>query len=212
MKQADEDELTPEERLALRQQESAAALAALEQELCGWRELYLASGKMGEACKYVENQRESLRVFLQDGRVPIHNNACEVAIRPVAVGRKNWLFAGSVRGGRAAATVYTLAQSCKKAGVDPLVYLADVLKRVATHPAARVEELIPANWKRLFAQDLATLACRWSPRGSIHRLRRAPDANATSALLDRLLHHAYVLQCGPKSWRMQRKGLQAAGP
>jgi transposase len=150
-KQADEDELSPEQRLALRQRESAVVLDVLAEELRGWREIYLTSGKMGDACKYQENQRESLRVFLQDGRVPIHNNACEVAIRPVAVGRKNWLFAGSLRGGRAAATVYTLVQSCRKAGVDPFVYLADVLTRVATHPAARVEELIPANWKRLFA-------------------------------------------------------------
>lgn len=152
-KQADEDELSPERRLALRQRESAVVLDVLAEELRGWRELYLTSGKMGDACKYQENQRESLRVFLQDGRVPIHNNACEVAIRPVAIGRKNWLFAGSVRGGRAAATVYTLVQSCRKADVDPFVYLADVLTRVATHPAARVEELIPANWKRLFAPD-----------------------------------------------------------
>src|SRR5690606_11827162 len=124
-------------------------------ELRGWHELYLSAGVMGVACKYVENQRASLRVFLEDARVPIHNNACEVAIRPVAVGRKNWLFAGSLRGGRAAATIYTLVQSCRKAGVDPCAYLADVLTRVATHPAARVEELIPANWKRLFAQDCA---------------------------------------------------------
>ena len=90
-------------------------------------------------------------VFLHDARVPIHNNACEVAIRPVAVGRRNWLFAGSPRGGRAAATIYTLVESCKKADVDPQVYLADVLVRVATHPASRIDELIPANWKRIFA-------------------------------------------------------------
>lgn len=154
-KQADGDELLPEQRLALRQRESAAVLDALEEELRGWREIYLSSGKMGDACKYLENQRACLRVFLQDGRIPIHNNACEVAIRPVAVGRKNWLFAGSLRGGRAAATIYTLVQSCRKAGIDPFVYFADVLTRVATHPAARVEDLIPADWKRLFAQDAA---------------------------------------------------------
>src|SRR5690606_25200853 len=117
-KQADDDELSLEQRLTLRQRESAAALDALEEELRGWHELYLSAGVMGVACKYVENQRASLRVFLEDARVPIHNNACEVAIRPVAVGRKNWLFAGSLRGGRAAATIYTLVQSCRKAGVD----------------------------------------------------------------------------------------------
>ena len=105
---------------------------------------------MAEACKYLENQQDHLRVFLDDARVPIHNNACEVAIRPVAVGRRNWLLAGSPRGGRAAATIYTLVESCKRAGVDPQAYLTDVLTRVATHPASRVHELIPARWKALF--------------------------------------------------------------
>jgi transposase len=104
---------------------------------------------MATACVYVENQAKPLRLFLENGRVPIHNNACEVSIRPVAVGRRNWLFAGSVRGGHAAATIYTLVESCKLAGVDPYAYLADVLLRVATHPASRVEELVPASWKQL---------------------------------------------------------------
>lgn len=149
-KDADANKVSLEGRLALRQERSRAALDALEEELAGWRDLYSESGKMGEACKYVENQRACLRVFLDDARVPIHNNACEVAIRPVAVGRRNWLFAGSVRGGRAAATIYTLVQSSRQAGVDPYSYLVDVLTRVATHPASRVDDLIPANWKRLF--------------------------------------------------------------
>ena len=149
-KKATDEKLSPDDRLALRRRESAKVIEALEEELRGWRELYLESGSMGAACKYLEGQREHLRVFLDDPRVPIHNNACEVAIRPVAVGRKNWLFAGSPRGGRAAATIYTLIESCKQAGVDPLDYLADVLVRVATHPASRIDELIPANWKRVF--------------------------------------------------------------
>jgi transposase len=88
--------------------------------------------------------------FLEDGRVPIHNNACEVAIRPIGIGRKNWLFAGSERGGHAAATIYSLIESCRRAGLDPFLYLRDVLVRVATHPAARVHELVPACWKTLF--------------------------------------------------------------
>lgn len=149
-KRADAAGLATEDRLDLRNKESGKVLEELERELKGWRDRHSETGKLGEACKYIENQREHLRVFLTDARVPIHNNACEVAIRPVAVGRRNWLFAGSVRGGRAAATIYTLVESCKKAGVDPLRYLADVLLRVAMHPASRVEDLIPANWKRLF--------------------------------------------------------------
>jgi len=150
-KRATDDELSHEARLALRRQESAKVIETIDEELRGWRDAYSESGQMGTACKYFENQLEHLRVFLDDARVPIHNNACEVAIRPVAVGRRNWLFAGSPRGGRAAATIYTLVESCKKAGVDPRVYLTDVLTRVATHPASQVDELIPARWKTLFA-------------------------------------------------------------
>ena len=86
----------------------------------------------------------------------LHCHACEVAIRPIAVGRRNWLFAGSPRGGCAAATIFTLIESCKQAGVDPQVYFADVLTRVATHPASRIEELIPARWKTLFGPATAS--------------------------------------------------------
>ena len=157
-KKATDEKLSIEDRLALRQRESAKVIEVLDEELRGWRELYSESGQMGAACKYFENQLEHLRIFLDDARVPIHNNACEVAIRPVAVGRRNWLFAGSPRGGRAAATIYTLVESCKKADVDPQVYLADVLVRVATHPASRIGELIPAKWKRTFGSTASPAA------------------------------------------------------
>lgn len=150
-READAGKLAPEDRLALRRRKSAPALERLDEELKGWRDRYSEAGRIGEACKYVENQRAALRVFLDDPRVAVHNNACEVAIRPVAVGRRNWLFAGSERGGQAAATIYTLVESCKQADVDPSQYLADVLVRVATHPASRVDELLPAEWKRVFA-------------------------------------------------------------
>jgi transposase len=152
---ADEGKLSCDQRLALRKSESAKVVDDLDELLAGWRGRYSEPGKMGTACKYIENQATTLRAFLKDGRVPIHNNACEVSIRPVAVGRKNWLFAGSVRGGLAAATIYTLVESCKKASVNPYDYLADVLLRVATHPASRVDELLPANWKRLVARPAA---------------------------------------------------------
>ena len=153
-RRADAAKMPPEARQALREREAVPVLEALEALLAGWRDRYSESGKMGTACKYVENQAEALRVFLRNGRVPIHNNACEVSIRPVAVGRRNWLFAGSVRGGHAAATIYTLIESCKMAGVDPYTYLGDVLLRVGTHPASRVDELLPANWKTLVDAEL----------------------------------------------------------
>ncbi len=153
-RQADSEKLSSDGRLALRERESSPVVEALVDLLVGWRGRYSESGKMGTACKYVENQARALRVFLTDGRVPIHNNACEVSIRPIAVGRKNWLFAGSVRGGQAAATIYTLVESCKMAGVDPYAYLTDVLLRVATHPASRVEELLPTSWMGLVSAEV----------------------------------------------------------
>ena len=101
---------------------------------------------MAKAINYLVNQRKPLRRFLESGLVPIHNNSCERAIRPIAIGRRNWLFAGSLRGGRAAATIYSLIECCKLAKIDVVSYLADVLVRVATHPASQTEQLLPANW------------------------------------------------------------------
>ncbi|MFO0447970.1 MAG: transposase [Pseudomonadota bacterium] len=116
------------------------------------------AGKMAKAMQYVRNQwrelRQFLRHFLRHGLVPIDNHEVERAIRPIAIGRKNWLFAGRLRGGRAAATIYPLVASCKRAGVDVLdylAYLADVLVRVATHPASKIDQLLPMNWARHFA-------------------------------------------------------------
>lgn len=110
------------------------------------------AGSMAKAIGYLRNQHRPLRRFLEDGRIPIDNNACERAIRPIAIGRRNWLFAGSLRGGRAAAVVFSLAESCRIVGVDPLDYFADVLNRVGTHPASRVDDLLPQNWSRLFGR------------------------------------------------------------
>jgi len=145
-READDAELDPEARLALRREKSRSTLAALLARARRLRDDYSDAGKMAGAIGYLLTQRKPLRRFLEDGRVPIHNNSCELAIRPIAVGRRNWLFAGSLRGGRAAATVYTLIESCRRANLDVIAYLADVLVRVATHPARRVEELLPENW------------------------------------------------------------------
>jgi hypothetical protein len=110
---------------------------------------------MAKAIGYLRNQHRTLRAFLEDGRLPIDNNACERAIRPIAIGRRNWLFAGSMRGGRAAAVVFSLAESCRLAGVDPVDYFADVLVRVGSHPASKVDDLLPENWARLVGRKPA---------------------------------------------------------
>jgi transposase len=149
-REAVERQLEPEAVRALRAEKSQAVLAEIEQGAQALRGQTSDQGALAKARTYLVNQWPTLVRFLEDGRVPIHNNACENAIRPVAVGRRNWLFAGSERGGRAAATIYSLIESCRRVDVDPFLYLRDVLVRVCTHPAARVHELVPANWKELF--------------------------------------------------------------
>jgi len=151
--EADDRKLGVDARQALRYEKARPIVARLLSRTLGWKEIFSLSGKMAEAIKYLRNSRASLTVYLRDGRVPIDNNACERSIRPIAVGRRNWLFAGSVRGGEAAATIYTLVESCKAIDVQPVEYLTDVLSRLATHPASRIGELTPSGWKELRAAD-----------------------------------------------------------
>ncbi len=150
-READNTSLDPRGRARLRRQKSRPILATIFSRIRRLRSQFSDAGSMAKAMDYVRNQRRALRQFLREGLAPIDNNACERAIRPVAIGRKNWLFAGSMRGGRAAAVIYSLVESCKLAGVDAVTYFADVLVRVATHPANRIDELLPANWAARFA-------------------------------------------------------------
>jgi transposase len=85
--------------------------------------------------------------FLDDGRICLSNNAAERALRGIAVGRRNWTFCGSDSGGQRAAAIYTLIETCKLNDVDPRAWLADILARIADHPAKRIGELLPWNWK-----------------------------------------------------------------
>lgn len=85
--------------------------------------------------------------FLNDGRICMTNNAAERAVRGIAVGRRNWTFCGSDSGGQRAAVFYTLIETCRLNGVDPRAWLADVLTRIADHPAHRIAELLPWNWQ-----------------------------------------------------------------
>jgi transposase len=85
--------------------------------------------------------------FLDDGRICLSNNAAERALRGIALGRKSWLFAGSDRGGQRAAAMYSLIVTAKLNDVDPQAWLADVLGRIAEHPASKLDELLPWNWQ-----------------------------------------------------------------
>jgi transposase len=100
----------------------------------------------GRNTHYALNQWSALTVALSDARIPVDNNASERALRVVALGRKNYLFVGHPKAGQNTAMLYSLVASCEANGVNPEAYLADVLLRVQTHPAARIEELLPHRW------------------------------------------------------------------
>lgn len=135
------------ERLALRQEHSKKVIAELKAWMDREELSVLPQSALGEAFRYIRNQWERLTRYLEDGDLDIDNNAAERALRGVAIGRKNWLFAGSDEGGRRAAIHYSVIESCKRNGVEPLAYLTDVLARIATHPANRIDELLPGQWK-----------------------------------------------------------------
>jgi transposase len=157
-READEAGIDFAARAALRQQKATPILQQIYSRAWRLHEQFSDAGLMAKAIGYIRGQHRPLRKFLEDGRIPIDNNACERAIRPIAIGRRNWLFAGSMRGGRAAAVIFTLIECCRRANVDMVRYLADVLVRVGTHPASRVEELLPANCVTLFPSQTAELA------------------------------------------------------
>ena len=107
----------------------------------------------------------ALTRFLDDGRLCMSNNAAERELRAVAVGRKNWTFAGSDEGGRRAAAIYTLIATAKLNAIDPQAWLADVLARLPDHPAKRIQELLPWNWSERTARIAASI-CAARPVGS----------------------------------------------
>ena len=110
------------------------------------RATVLPRSPLGEALTYLSNQREALLRYADDGRIGIDNNAAERLLRGVALGRKNWMFAGSPRGADAAAVLFSLIAGCGLVGVDPQTYLTDVLGRLRTHPNRLIDELTPSGW------------------------------------------------------------------
>lgn len=104
-------------------------------------------GDLARAMRYALRRWDAFTLFLGDGRVAIDNNPAERALRPVAIGRKNWLFAGSAAGGETLADAMTLIESAKLNGLDPEAYLADLLARIDDHLVTRLDELLPWNWR-----------------------------------------------------------------
>lgn len=140
--------LDPDARLVLRQQHSAPLLLEIDRMRKALIADALPKSPLGDALRYLDNQWKPLQRFLDDGRLKIDNNGAESMLRVVALGRNNWLFAGSMAGAHRAALLYSLVQSCRLASVDPFPYFRDVLLKVATHPQSRVHELTPRAWAK----------------------------------------------------------------
>jgi len=133
-----------DERRAVRQQKSRAIVDALQPWLRAKLALVSQKSKLAEAIRYALARWQGLSCFLDDGRVEIDSNVVERAIRPIALNRKNALFAGSDGGGEHWATIASLVETCKLNGVDPQAYLAEVIARiVAGHPQSQIDDLLP---------------------------------------------------------------------
>jgi transposase len=117
------------------------------------RQVLLSSNRFAKAANYALQREQALRVFLEDPAVEIDTNKEERALRPIPMGRKNWLFCSTELGGRYVGIIQTLIQSCRLQDVDPWVYLIDVLQRIDTHPAFEVHLLTPRLWKQNFANN-----------------------------------------------------------
>ena len=129
----------------------AGRILHLIRELIDWmtreRARLSRHNEVAKAFDYMLKRTGAFTRFLDDGRICLSNNAAERALRGIALGRKAWLFAGSDRGGQRAAVMFTLIQTAKLNGIDPQAWLADVLARLPDHPASKVANLLPWNWK-----------------------------------------------------------------
>ena len=134
------------ERLAVRRERSAPLVAALDNWMREQRARLPRASDVAKAMDYMLDRWPSFALFLDDGRVCLTNNASERALRGLALGRKAWLFAGSDRGGQRAAFFNSLIVTARLNDVDPQAWLADVLDRIASHPAKHLDELLPWNW------------------------------------------------------------------
>jgi transposase len=142
-----EQQLDREQILQLRQTEAVPVLESLGKWM---KETYLKvlpKSAIGKALGYSISRWRELMLYATDGKLNIDNNPVENQVRPVAIGRKNYLFAGSHEAAKRSAILYSLMGTCKLHGINPFVWLRDVLQRIASHPINKIEDLLPHNWK-----------------------------------------------------------------
>jgi transposase len=146
-RRARDEGLGAEARLKLRQQLAAPILQALQPRLEAMREKHLPQSPLGKAIRYTLSEWVPLTRYLKDGRLEIDNNLTENAIRPSAVGKKNWLFIGHPEAGWRSAVLYSVIASCRRRNIDPWAYLKDVLARLPGLKQSELRLLLPAHWQ-----------------------------------------------------------------
>ena len=151
-------DMNPDDRWRIRQQKAKPIMHSYKEWLILQRERATTGTAIAKALDYSIKRWAALERYIDDGRIPIDNNQIENQIRPIAQGRKAWLFSGSLRAGQRAAAVMTLVQSAKLNGHDPHAYLKDVLERLPTKLNSRIDELLPHNWKPQAAETAAAAA------------------------------------------------------
>lgn len=152
-----ESKAPPEEIERIRRRDSIPILEEFKEWLIKEQAQAMPGTPMSRAINYALNQWEGLNTYVQDGHLPISNVASENAMRAIATGRKNWLFVGNEEGGQHTAILFSVVQTCRHLGIDARAYLEDVLRRVNTHPASRLEELLPDRWaeqRRAAGEDI----------------------------------------------------------
>lgn len=147
---------TAEQRRELRQARSRPILEDIKNYLQTEKPKVLPKSPMGVAIDYTLSNWEALLRYTEDGDLEIDNNAAERSLRPIVVGRRNWLFYGSDKGGRTGAVLSTLIASCKRLRIEPFAYLRDLFTRISAHPHHRLDELLPDKWR--IAQRTASSA------------------------------------------------------
>lgn len=146
-REAREQELSAQQRLALRLEKSVPQMTAIKEAIKEAQKHATPASTLGKACAYTLNQWDRLQIYLSDGVVEIDQNLCENAIRPVALGRKNWLHIGSATAGPRIAAILSVVETCRRLDIDIREYLLDILPGLSERPVSQLRDLTPAAWK-----------------------------------------------------------------
>jgi len=146
-RKAKQGSFTPEQVLELRQSEALVILKEFEQWMIEQYKQTLPKSPIGKALGYSIQRWKQLMIYTSDSKLNIDNNPVENCIRGVAIGRKNWLFAGSHEAAKRSAMLYSLMGTCKLNGINPFIWLRDILQRIGNHHVNKIQELLPQNWE-----------------------------------------------------------------